>query len=370
MAISPSRLTLARKLRGLTLAELARRTDLSTQTINRYENGRQEPTSSNLQRLSTELALPVEFFEREEIDPIPIGAVSFRALSKTPAFRRDAALNAGELAIDIARWISTRYRLPEPGIPSYSVPAEAPIQYAEVLAARLRSHWDLGSKPISNMVHLLEARGVRVFSLAQDVRDVDAFSFFKNSTPYVFIDTGKTAERQRFDAAHELGHLVMHQGSERPEGREAERQADRFAAAFLMPREDVLAQHLRNASASLVIQASRRWKVSAMALAHRLSEMSQLTEWGYRSVVIELSQQGYRRSEPGSTLIPESSQVLEKVFAHLRTQGGVRSILGDLKLPIDEFNRHVFGLVKTVHIGGKFMRSGQARAHLRVVGDS
>ncbi|MEV7551557.1 ImmA/IrrE family metallo-endopeptidase [Amycolatopsis sp. NPDC089917] len=36
-----------------------------------------------------------------------------------------------------------------------------------------------------------------------------------------FIDAGKTAERQRFDAARELGHLAMHQGPERVQSREA-----------------------------------------------------------------------------------------------------------------------------------------------------
>jgi hypothetical protein len=47
--------------------------------------------------------------------------------------------------------------------------------------------------------------------------------------------------RGRFDAAHELGHLVMH-GHERPlPGPEAEREANQFASAFLMPRADVVA---------------------------------------------------------------------------------------------------------------------------------
>lgn len=371
MSVSPSRLTLARKLRGLTLAELGRTTDLSPQTINRWENHHQEPTPECLDRLAEALRLPVEFFMQPEVAPIPVEAASFRALSKTPAFRREAVLAAGGIAREIANWISERYRLPTPDVPSLNLPPEASNHDIETIALRIRAQWDLDQRPVPNMVHLLEAHGVRVFSLVQDVRDVDAFSLYIEGEPFIFIDTGKTAERQRFDAAHELGHLVMHQGRERAQSREAERQADRFAAAFLMPRADVLAHNLRNASPDQLIQASRRWRVSAMAIAHRLSELGLLTEWGYRSACVELAKRGYRRGEPGSQLVPESSQILEKVLAHLRATGsGTKAIIDSTKLTHEEFNRHVFGLAKTMSIGGRAKSGGtgrQGRDHLRLV---
>jgi Zn-dependent peptidase ImmA (M78 family)/transcriptional regulator with XRE-family HTH domain len=370
--VSPSRLTLARKLRGLTLAELGRMTDLSPQTINRWEKEHQEPTPECLDRLAEALRLPVEFFMQPEIEPIPVEAVSFRALTKTSAFRREAVLAAGGVAREIATWISARYRLPAPDLPSLNLPVDAAAHDVETIALRVRSQWNLDQRPIPNMIHLLEAHGVRVFSLVQEVRDVDAFSLYIEGEPFIFIDTGKTAERQRFDAAHELGHLVMHQGRERVQSREAERQADRFAAAFLMPRADVLAHNLRNASPDQLIEASRRWRVSAMALTHRLSELGLLTEWGYRSACVELAKRGYRRSEPGSRLVPESSQVLEKVLAHLRANGtGIRAITDDIKLTYEEFNRHIFGLAKTVSLGGVTglaVTARPAREHLRVVG--
>jgi len=371
VSVSPSRLTLARKLRGLTLAELGRTTDLSPQTINRWEKGHQEPMPEYLDRLAGALRLPVAFFKQPEVDPIPAEAVSFRALTKTPAFRREAVLAAGGIAREIAAWISDRYRLPAADVPSLNMPIDASLHDVETIALRVRGQWDLDQRPIPNMVHLLEAHGVRVFSLVQEIRDVDAFSLYIENEPFVFIDTGKTAERQRFDAAHELGHLVMHQGRERAQGREAERQADRFAAAFLMPRADILAHNLRNASPDQLIEASHRWRVSAMALTHRLSELGLLTEWGYRSACVELAKRGYRRSEPGSKLVPESSQILEKVFAHLRANGaGIKEIINSTHLTSDEFNRHVFGLAKTVSLGGAtrgVTTVRQSREHLRLV---
>jgi Zn-dependent peptidase ImmA (M78 family) len=77
----------------------------------------------------------------------------------------------------------------------------------EVAAQALRAEWGLGERPIQNMLHLLEANGVRVFSLPRDNASVNAFSVWHGAIPYVFLTTDKSGERGRFDCAHELGHL-------------------------------------------------------------------------------------------------------------------------------------------------------------------
>jgi hypothetical protein len=86
------------------------------------------------------------------------------------------------------------------------------MEYAspDTAALYLRQNWGLGERPIPNMLKLLEAKGVRVFSLAENTKAVDAFSVWRNGLPYVFLNIAKSAERSRFDASHELGHLVMH----------------------------------------------------------------------------------------------------------------------------------------------------------------
>jgi hypothetical protein len=67
---------------------------------------------------------------------------------------------------------------------------------------------------------LLEARGIRVFSLTEPCFELNAFSHWVAVTPFVFLNTMKTAESSRFDAAHELGHLVLHRHGA-PQGRVA-----------------------------------------------------------------------------------------------------------------------------------------------------
>lgn len=74
----------------------------------------------------------------------------------------------------------------------------------------VRAHWRIGELPIGNLIHLLESKGVRVYSLAEQGKSLDAFSLWHQNIPFVFLKTNKTAEHSRMDAAHELGHLVLH----------------------------------------------------------------------------------------------------------------------------------------------------------------
>ncbi|MEK2654790.1 ImmA/IrrE family metallo-endopeptidase [Pseudomonas aeruginosa] len=51
--------------------------------------------------------------------------------------------------------------------------------------------------------------------MAEETSQVNAFSCWRRGvTPFVFLNTQKSAEASRFDAAHELGHLVLHRHGE------------------------------------------------------------------------------------------------------------------------------------------------------------
>jgi len=257
--LTPSRLILARKRRGMTLVELSAATEVSVRSLSAYENGRQTPSPGVLRRLAAALDMPVEFLQAGDVDEIPVDAISFRAISKLTAGQRDTARGAGRIALLLAEWIEQRFHLPEAQVPS--LPTLDPETAAEVVRAR----WGLGVAPLGSLVRLLEAHGVRVFSLAAECAAVDAFSFYWRQTPYVLLNTTKSGERGRFDAAHELGHLVLHSEHHVPHGPDAEQEANRFAAAFLMPRASVLAHGLNNATIDRILVAKQTWRVAAMA---------------------------------------------------------------------------------------------------------
>jgi Zn-dependent peptidase ImmA (M78 family)/DNA-binding XRE family transcriptional regulator len=286
MELNATRLQIARKRQGLTITALSKVTGISTKSLSSYENGHASPSADSLGTLATTLQVAPAFLTGEDVEEVPEGSVSFRALSKMTARQRDRGLAAGRIAILINDWIEARFALPSSDLPTLT--GRAP----ETAAQELRARWGLGERPIKNCVHLLEAHGVRVYSLTHDNQNLDAFCTTWRGQPFIFLNTKKSGERGRFDAAHELGHLVLHGEHANPEGPTAEAEANRFAAAFLMPAAGVYAQRLQNARAASIIEAKKKWGVAAMALAHRANELGLLTEWAYRSACVDLSRLG------------------------------------------------------------------------------
>ena len=232
----------------------------------------------------------------------------------------------------------------------------------EAAAESLRRAWSLGALSIRNMIHLLEAKGVRVLSLALDAKEVDAFSMWKGTRPFVFLNTYKSTEHSRFDAAHELGHLVLHKHGP-PQGREAEKQANNFASAFLMPRGSVLANVPRLPSYSTLVRLKKVWTTSVSALSYRLHELGLISDWQYRGLCIEIAKRG-RDTEPEEAP-RETSLILPRIVAALYEEGVNRTqIAHDLALPTSELEQLLFGLAMTGIEGGRQQSPRQLPANL------
>jgi len=339
---NPARLRLARKRRGRTLTSLAQDLGRSTRILNAYERGEKQPGTLTLERLAKILDFPVSFFNAPDLSEPPSNGTSFRKQSHLSDLRRDQALSSATLALALSDWIEQRFSLPAPDVPRYSEEVDA-----EIAAQAVRETWGLGERPVSNMIHLLEAHGVRVFSLTEECREMDAISFWADGVPFVFLNTVKSGERSRMDASHELGHLVLHwRGG--TIGRRTEHQAQLFGNAFLMPRGSVIAEAPRVADLERIIRAKRRWKVSAAALVYRMHEVGLISDWHYRL----LFTQNIRTSER-NPIQPETSQVLAKVFKALRDEGITKAdIARDLCIWPDELDRMIFKLVLTSLDGG------------------
>ncbi|MBB3144958.1 Zn-dependent peptidase ImmA (M78 family)/DNA-binding XRE family transcriptional regulator [Phyllobacterium trifolii] len=335
------RLEQARKRRRYTAKILAEKSGVAPVTLSRVINGKQTPDEQTITRLIKALDFPVEFFDQDTVDEIDVSAASFRSLTAMTARERDAALSAGSLAYEVADWLNDRYQLPVPDLIDLS------HERSPSSAARtLRQHWTIGEKPIGNMIKLLESKGIRVFSLAESTKNVDAFSVWRNDEPYIFLNTFKTAERSRFDAAHELGHLVLHKHGG-PNQRSAEIEANEFAGAFLMPSADVRSRLPYTRSLDQIIAAKVRWGVSAAALCYSLHKMGLITEWQYRTFCIQLNQR-YRNLEPNG-MEKEKSAIWQMVLNDLWSQGQTRTkIARDLSLPDDELENLIFGLTTNV----------------------
>jgi len=357
---NPNRLILARKRRRLTAKALAERVGLSPITITRLEKAKNPPDAETVDLLSKELNFPQEFFFGDDTDEPAKEAVSFRSLTSMTAKERDAALSAGTIAYIISDWVSDRFNLPQTDLLDLSherTPAHA--------ARQLRQHWGLGEKPISNMIKLLESKGIRIFSLSENTKNVDAFSCWRDNAPYVFLNTFKSSERSRFDSAHELGHLVLHKHGG-PTGRAAENEANQFASSFLMPTSDVISHIPVISSLNQIVKAKKRWGVSAAALAYNLHKAGLVSDWQYRTFCIQLNKR-YKNSEPDG-IERETSVVWETVFRELWNERTTRDdIAKQLQIPTEEIESLVFGLVGDVVDHGNINDKSTGRPNLQIV---
>lgn len=332
------RLSVAKKRRRLTGKGLAERAGLSAITISRIENG-ENPDEETILKIAAALDYPVEFFSGDDPEELDSNAVSFRSLTKMSAKERDAAISAGEIGLELNDWIESQFSLPPVNLIDLSYETDPGIA-----AKSVREFWGLGEKPIGNMIGLLEVNGIRVFSLSENTASVDAFSFWKGERPFIFLNNFKTAEHSIFDAAHELGHLLLHRHGDIKPSRAAEREANNFASCFLMPENDVKARMSRFITVDSITAAKKRWRVSAMAMAYRLHDLGLLSEWQYKSACIELGRRGYRSGEPNG-IERETSRVWQKILTQLWSERKTKTNIADaLKIPLDELEALIWSL--------------------------
>ncbi len=343
--LTPSRLRLARKRRGLTKIVLADRIGVDRKMVGAYEAGESAPSEEVMARIASALEFPPEFFSGHELDEPSVESGSFRSMSKMRIPQRDMALSQTAFGIYFSDWLNKKFALPAAQIPNLGRQPDP-----EMAAEFVRREWQLGSLSIRNMIHLLESKGVRVFSLAVDAREVDAFSMWKGNVPFVFLNTNKTSEHSRFDAAHELGHLVLHKHGP-PQGIEAEKQANAFASAFLMHRGSVIGNAPRFPTYDRLVNLKRTWTVSVGTLAYRLHSLGLMSDWQYRGICIEIAKRG-KDIEPNEAP-RESSLFLPKMLGSLYEEGITRSqIAKELALPVAELEQLLFGLAMTGIKGG------------------
>lgn len=329
--LDPTRIATARMRRGLTKVELARLLSVTPRTIGTYETD--GATSQVGPRLAESLGFPVDYFHQKSLAELVANDVSFRAGSRVAAKAKDAAVASGRNGLEVDAWISERFQLPQSNVPRLE--GLSPEQAARML----RREWGLGVKPLPNLVQLLESKGVRVYGLPPSAAAVDAFSFWSDAVPFVFLARRRTPEGVRFDLAHELGHLVMHSSKSKTfmMGTEEEREADRFASEFLIPESGVLEYLPSYTTVDDILSVKVYFQVSAMALARKGLSAGRLTDWSYRQICTELTRRGYRTGEPGGGTSHERSRVFGFVFSRDREPRLTPKVVADeLALPEED----------------------------------
>lgn len=298
----PARLRMARELRGLTQAKVAAASGLSAAAVSQFESGAVHPRTDTRRELADALVVPPDFFA--ETPPATHDGF-FRSLRRTRVSDRRRARALALIVHDMALGSP----LPRADIPRVPITdLDAPTQLVADAAMTLRRTWQVPDGPVGNVVRLLEEHGALVVRLPLATADVDAFSLPFDDRPVVVLGADKNdAGRSRFDAAHELGHLVMH-GQQVWGLKEVETQAHKFAAAFLMPEDQIRPYLPERADWAILFDLKQHWRVSLAALLMRARDLGVMSPSQYLTGVKYMSARGWRMLEPvplGSTEVPD-----------------------------------------------------------------
>lgn len=329
-----ARLTLARQLAGLRKTDLAEAIKRTPTAVAAWETGQSRPTPAAVAQLSLCLSVDPGFFAVRGEDIAAISATPhFRSLRSTSQLARDQAAAFGLLAADVATSLERHVEFPAPSIPSYPVsPEDDESPFPELAARYVRQEWELGGGPIGHAVRLLERHGVLVLFSPRQSAQVDAYSFASRHRPVVILNPTKDDYyRQRFDLIHELGHLVMH-GDAEPGGRVVENQANRFAAEFLMPADQVaglLPSSVSAASWTTLARLKEQWGVSLQALLYRARTLGRISDVSHRNAMTSITTRGWRRDEPGLVKALEQPSLLRQAVELLSGEGISEATLMD-----------------------------------------
>lgn len=303
----PEMVGLRRRMLGFSQGELEASTGISQAAISKIEQGLREPSPEQIDKFAQALNCLDSFFfqaEREYGPPI----------SAHPMYRKKASVGQKVLDKVIAelsvRLGHARVLLqsvdfePELKLPHYD--ADDYASCIEDVADMVRRAWYVPRGPIRSLIEFVERAGILVILSDMDAARIDGVSYqVAGMPPVIFLNRNLPADRQRFSLAHELGHLVLH-SFPTPE---MEQQADQFAAAFLMPREDI-ASELKDMTLAKAAQLKPFWRVSMGSLIFRASTLGKIDSGSSSYLCRQMAVRGFRTREPASLDFPSEKPTL------------------------------------------------------------
>lgn len=302
----PERLIEARAARRiLSKKALATLISVNPSTVTRWEDGTSAPDADALTELAAHLNVRREYFLRPVANSDR--PLFYRTLASTLVKDLDYQESQMHWLQEISGIVEHYVDFPDIDVPdvlgktTYKQLRDRDI---EQIAADMRVHWGVGDGPCSDMMPLLERIGCIVGSIEMGTSKLDGLCSWMrcSNRPHILLSTDKMSfPRRQMDAAHELGHAILHRNVTEEELKkdlkEIERQAFRFASAFLMPAT-TYSYEVKNASLASLLSLKERWRVSVKAQIRRLSDLDLIPEDHATSLYKLYSAKGWSREEP------------------------------------------------------------------------
>jgi Zn-dependent peptidase ImmA (M78 family)/transcriptional regulator with XRE-family HTH domain len=343
LLFDPGRLGQARMARGMKMVELADQVGVTPAAIGQYEAGHIRPSADVLGRLAVALGFPIAFFETgRSMGSMSVERAHFRRLRSVTASARNRQIAYLALLEELVARVEQDVELPAVDLPAIDLDT-GDRDEIEAVAAMVRSAWGLAQGPLVNVIALLESKGCVVARLVSESDGIDAYSRWAGPRPIIVLTLDKNdAARSNFDAAHELGHLIMHREPQ-PGSRVAEDQAQMFASAFLMPSEAIRPELPTRFDLPRFVALKHRWRVSIQALLYRARTLGTVSEAAYKRAMMKISMWGWRTGEPNSIADVEEPYVLAAAIALLRQERGIDAagVAKQMAIPMDVMDAFV-----------------------------
>ena len=338
------RLLRSRNAAGLSMQALASQVGLSANMIKKYEHNQSMPSSNNLLKLSKALGVRSEYFFRISIPEI-----------RNVEFRKRASTSVGLLnkiksdVLDQAeRWYELANIWPEFPIRKFEQPNWVPqtissMEEVDRLAVQVRTKWQLGMGPVTDLIDILESKGVLVIvsSVAANGK-LDGLQGRIDGQPVVVVSEHVTGDRQRFTLAHELGHLLV--GGRLASHLDEEKACNRFAGNFILPCESLkneIGSMRHNIEFAELDFLKREYGISMQACLYRAKDCGIISDNFFSNAMRLFSKKGWRTNEPGEPY-PQAKTIL---FKQLVFRALAEGIIGEskaaelLQMPLMAFHK-------------------------------
>lgn len=298
------RLTEARLARGLFKKSLGDLIGITGEAIARYETGQDRPQAARLTALADKLHFPEEFFSRpawpEEFD-----VVFWRVQSAETKLAREMTEQRARWIAEIFSFLEQEVNFPAQDLIEPDLPTDFRLITPEIIektAETLRSHWNLRDRPIPDVTLALENAGIPVIHLDIPSEKQDGFCFKSTLLARYFVGVNVSqlsAARARYDAAHELGHAVLHKRvtkshlADKAIYKLIETQAHRFAGAFLFPRDKFMSE-VRVPSLDYFCSLKKRWGMSIGSMVYRAHDLGLIDSFEKQTLYANMSRRGWR----------------------------------------------------------------------------
>jgi Zn-dependent peptidase ImmA (M78 family) len=343
----PERIRQSRLFRGFSVNEFAEKIGVSRQALHAFERGNKSPSATTLGKIVNITNMPLSFFSKTLSNTSDV-SLNFRSLATSKVMSKEIVGVFSELVEEIFIYLKGYIDFPDVNLPEIKdiTPGYIDTEKIEDIACNLRTYWQLGFGPLSNIVRLLERNGVVIASMLFGDPKIDACSYWSDfNRPILLLSSDKNcAVRNRFNIIHELAHLILHknltqqQKDDKEFMKRIEKEAHRFAGAFLLPYKS-FPNEILSTSLEHFISLKERWRVSISAMIYRCQDLGILNENQVLHLRKNMASKKMLTKEPLDDTLPiESPAVFKQSFELLMEHKILSSqcILNDLCMFSDD----------------------------------